>query len=84
MLDRAQAEAVIYRVAFASFNFYPEKLIDEPGYTLDEDVDWCLEPLGSAELTAQPDLRRALAEVITDATADRQGFIRRVMGLVTE
>lgn len=81
MLDRSEAEATLYRVAVCAFTYYPDKGVNEPGWTLDEDLDWCLAPL-----TGLPDDQRAalgeeIRELITTPTADRQAFIRRLLAL---
>lgn len=81
MLDRSQVDAAVYRVAVAAFTYYPDRPEAEPGYTLDEDLDWCLRPLQRlphAELEA---LRERIRALITDTGADRQGFIRHLKSL---
>ena len=81
MLDRSQVDAAVYRVAVAAFTYYPDRPEAEPGYTLDEDLDWCLRPLRrlpQAELRA---LRERIRALITDPSADRQGFIRHLKSL---
>ncbi|GAA1468866.1 hypothetical protein [Microbacterium thalassium] len=79
MIDRSTAEAVTYRTAVTAFTYYPTKLLDEPGYNVDEDIDWCLEPL-DADL--RPAFRTIARDVITDPNADRQAYIRHLMNLV--
>ena len=79
MLDRADAEATISRVAFAAFTYYPEKPIEEPGYTIDEDLDWCLEPLRSLPSDEVAVLRERIRDLITGAADDRQAFIRDLL-----
>ena len=81
MLDRAEAEATLYRVAVCAFTYYPDKPIDEPGWTLDEDLTWCLAPLAGLpdhQLTAFATTIRTL---ITTPTADRQAFMRGLLAL---
>ena len=79
MLDRADAEATISLVAFAAFTYYPEKPIEEPGYTIDEDLDWCLEPLRNLPADEIAALRDRIRGLITGAAEDRQGFIRDLL-----
>ena len=81
MINRSDCEATLYRLAICAFTFYPEKETDEPGYSLDEDVDWCLAPLGGAAVASTIGSRRSIRELITDATADRQAFIVRLREL---
>ena len=49
MIDRSDCEATLYRIAICAFTYYPDKEADEPGYSVDEDVDWCLAPLAAAQ-----------------------------------
>ena len=80
MLDKSGAEAAIYRAAYAAFTYYPEKHLDEPGYTVIEDLDWCLEPLAVLPEAVREPLRGWMQEVITNPVADRQGLIRAIRG----
>jgi hypothetical protein len=80
-LDRADTDAALYRVAICAFSYHPDKHLEEPGYQLAEDLDWCLAPLTAlptAELTA---MRDTIATLITTPTADRQAFIRTLAAL---
>lgn len=81
MLDRADAEAAIFRTAFAAFAYYPAKPFEEAGYTVDEDLDWCLEPLTALPDEARGPVRGWMREVITNADADRQAFMRALRDL---
>ena len=81
MLDRADAEAAIFRTAFAAFGYYPAKPLEEAGYTVDEDLDWCLEPLSAMPSEALGPVRGWMREVITNPDADRQAFMQSVRGL---
>lgn len=80
MIDRADVEAAIFRAAFAAFAYYPAKPLDEPGYTVDEDLDWCLEPLGALPDEARGSVRGWMREVVTNPNADRQAFMRSLRG----
>ena len=81
MIDRADAEAAIFRTAFAAFAYYPAKPFQEVGYTVDEDLDWCLEPLGELTDDELGSVRGWMREVVTDPNADRQAFMRALRGL---
>lgn len=84
MIDRSDAESVIYRTAVAAFSYYADKHIDEPGYSIDEDIDWCVQPLTSlSEEEARP-LRDEIRSLITEPTRDRQTFIRHVLDLAED
>lgn len=84
MLDRSQVDAVIYRVAVAGFTYYPDKHLTESGYTVDEDLDWCMRPLRHLPPDDHAELRHRILELITNPAADRQGFIRHLKSLAAE
>ncbi len=83
MLDRAEAESLLYRVASASLDYYPDKPTDEPGYTIDEDIDWCLRPLSHLPDRYLQSLHARIAEVIADPTSRRRDFVREVRALIS-
>jgi hypothetical protein len=78
MLDRSQLDATVFRVAVAAFTYYPDKPHREPGYTLDEDLDWCMRPLRPLSESVQLELRQHISALVTDPAADRQAFIRKL------
>jgi hypothetical protein len=84
MLDRSQVDAVIYRVAVAGFTYYPDKTVAEPGYTVDEDLDWCMRPLRHLPEEDRAELRRRILELITEPSADRQAFIRHLKSFAAD
>jgi hypothetical protein len=84
MLDRSQIDATVFRVAVAAFTYYPEKPAREPGYTLDEDLDWCMRPLRHLPDAHRGELREHVSALITDPVADRQAFIRRLQRYAEE
>lgn len=78
MLDRSQIDATIFRVAVAAFTYYPDKPAREPGYSLDEDLDWCMRPLRHLPDAHHRELREQISALVEDPAADRQAFIRRL------
>ncbi len=84
MIDRAEAEATLYRVAVSAFTYYPDKADFEPGYRVDEDVDWCSAPLLSLPPEHLDPLRATIRELITNPTADRRAFIATLDELAGE
>jgi hypothetical protein len=75
MIDRADVEELIFRVAECAFRYHPSRPITEPGYTVEEDVAWCVEPLSGKEEVDEEALADSLRLLITDPTADRRAFI---------
>ena len=84
MIDRTNVEATITRVAVAAFTYYPERATEEPGYTLGEDVAWCIKPLVGLQGPERGAWRLRIAGLITDPTADRRAFIRDITSLTRE
>ena len=84
MIDRAEAEATLYRVAVSAFTYYPDKPDLEPDYEVDEDVDWCSAPLLSLPPEQLDPLRATIRELITNPTADRRAFIATLDELAAE
>lgn len=84
MLDRTQVDATIYRVAIAAFTYYPDKHTTEPGYTVDEDLEWCMRPLRHLPKEERDELRARILELIADPSADRQAFIGYLKSLAAD
>lgn len=83
MIDRAQAEAATYRIAFAALTFYPARPEVELGFTIDEDLEWVLQPvldLPPAEFDLVRDVARA---TIADPTGHREE-LTRLLAKLTE
>ena len=84
MLDRAAAEAARWRIAVSAFEYYPDKHLDEPGYTVNEDVTWCIEPLTGLPDAELEQMRATIRTLITTPTSDRQAFIRHLATLTAD
>ncbi len=78
MIDRAHTETTLWRTAVSAFSYYPTKHVDEPGYTVDEDIAWCLEPLNEVDQTALARLADLLAAAIVDPTAHRTALTKEL------
>lgn len=83
-IDRADAETVLYRVAICAFTYYEGKEVDDAGYSLRDDVEWCLAALGSHATETAGSLRADIHAMITDRDADRRTFIARLAALAEE
>ena len=77
MIDRADTEASLARVAFAAFLYHPTKHLDEPGWTVDEDIDWALTPLRDLDPTARAVWRERIREVMTSPLSQLPGVVIR-------
>ena len=83
MIDRSHAEDLLYRAAIASIGWHPHKATEEPGYTIDDDIDWCLEPVQHIPHQHLTGLRGRVRELIEDPTTHRYAFRRDLLALVT-
>jgi hypothetical protein len=81
MPNRASVDDVLQRVGFTALMYYPEIHVDEPGYTVDGDVEWCLEPLTGLTDEQRDSLRKAAGLVITNPTAHRAAFFQEMLDL---
>lgn len=78
MIDRSHTEAVLDRVAFAAITYYPDRAATELGYTLEEDVAYCLTPLQPFHEAGDGPLRELVAQTISDPTQYRQRLVQRL------
>ena len=83
MIDRSHTEATLDRVAFAALTYYPSKPDLELGYRLDEDIAYCLAPLGGIDQAAMSELRELITDTIIDPTAHRERLVRHLEGLAS-
>ncbi|WP_341998818.1 hypothetical protein MRBLWH7_000484 [Microbacterium sp. LWH7-1.2] len=72
MSDREHADAVLEHVAVLAFLYYPGIEADDPSYSLDEDIEWCLARLGDASDAERGRLAALFGRAITDPTATRE------------
>ena len=84
MIDRADTEATLYRVAICAFTYYPGKPWEEPGYSIDEDIAWCTAPLAGLPQEKLTALGASIRSLITDPGADRRSFISTLARLADE
>ena len=84
MIDRAHTEDTLYRVAVSAFTYYPGKETAEPGYRVQEDIDWCAQPLRDLPAEQRDEIRERIRIMITDPLADRQGFITVLSALADQ
>ena len=81
MIEERDTEAVIYRTAVVAFQYYPDRERAEPGYTIDEDLDWIIAPLRQLPQAERDAIRARALGLILDPTADRQSFIHDINAL---
>lgn len=75
------AATTLYRVAICAFTYYPGKSKDDAGYSIDEDVAWCVAPLASLAPDRIVELGGEIRTLIADPGADRRGFLATIAEL---
>ncbi len=72
MSTQDQIDTALQRTAIAAFIYYRQIHVDQPDYRLDEDVDWCVEPLGDLEGDALASVRESVGRAIVDPSEYRE------------
>lgn len=81
MSDRERADAVLEHVAVLAFLYYPGIEVDDPSYSLADDIDWCLARLGDVSDAGRERMRALFASAITDPTATRETLFTALVEL---
>lgn len=84
MTTRENKDAAMQRVALLSFLYYPEVHVNEPDYSLNDDIDFCLEPLTELDTGQRDELRRLIGQAIIDPSAYREEVFAALTALVAE
>ena len=79
MSDRERADAVLEHVAVLAFLYYAGIEVDDPSYSLAEDIEWCLARLGDVSDVERQRMRGLFARAITDPTATREELFTAVV-----
>lgn len=77
-------DELLHRTALASLFYYQEIALDDSDYNLQNDVDYCLEPVAALDADALAALRTAVGQVITNPSAHRAELIELVIELAPE
>jgi hypothetical protein len=81
MSDRERADAVLEHVAVLAFLYYPGIEVDDPSYSLADDIDWCLARLGDVSDVERERMRALFERAITDPTATREELFTTLVEL---
>lgn len=81
MSDRERADAVLEHVAVLAFLYYPGIEVDDPSYSLADDIDWCLARLGDVTDVERERMRALFERAITDPTATREEMFTTLVEL---
>lgn len=72
MSDPERADAVLEHVAVLAFLYYPGIEVDDPSYSLVDDIEWCLARLGDVSDAERGRMGALFQRAITDPTATRE------------
>lgn len=81
MPNREALDDTLQRVGLACLMWHPAVVLDEPGYELVTDVEWCLEPVRDLTQEQRNRLGGAIGRAITDPTGSRQHLFDILLGL---
>lgn len=81
MSDRERADAVLEHVAVLAFLYYPGIEVDDPSYSLADDIEWCLARLGDVSDIEQDRMRALFARAIADPTATHEELFTALVEL---
>ena len=81
MSDRERADAVLEHVAVLAFLYYPGIEVDDPRYSLADDIEWCLGRLRDVSDLERERMRALFAKAITDPTATREELFTALVEL---
>ncbi|SFS16616.1 hypothetical protein SAMN04487846_3338 [Microbacterium sp. cf046] len=83
-LPQEQFDELLHRTALASLFYYPEIAVEDSDYSLEKDLNYCLEPVIAMDSIDLEELRAAVGRVITNPSAHRAELIELVIGLAPE
>jgi len=81
MSDRERADAVLEHVAVLAFLYYRGIEVDDPSYSLADDIEWCLARLGDVSGVERERMRALFERAITDPTATREELFTALVEL---
>jgi hypothetical protein len=80
-ISQENFDDLLSRAALAALFYYPEIVIDDECYRIQNDVDYCMEPIFGLAQDADARLRLTVGRTIADPTANRAELIALVIEL---
>ena len=84
VVEQGRVDDALQRTGLAALMYYPELQVDEPEYTVADDVEWCLEPLNGLPVEQLEPLRDVVARTIVDPTTHRARLFAVLRALVPD
>ena len=78
-ITQEQFDDLLSRAALAALFYYPEIVIDDEDYRIQNDIDFCMEPVGGIPDDSAERLRLAVGRMITNPTAHRSELVALVI-----
>ena len=80
-ISQEQFDDLLNRAALASLFYYPEIVVDDEDYRIQNDVDYCMEPVVGIADEAAERLRASIGRTIANPTAHRADLVALVIEL---
>ena len=80
-ISQEQFDDLLSRAALAALFYYPEIVVDDDDYRIENDVEYCMEPIFGLAKEADARLRLTVSRTIADPTANRAELIALVIEL---
>jgi hypothetical protein len=80
-ISQEQFDDLLSRAALAALFYYPEIVVDDDDYRIQNDVDYCMEPVLGITTEAGERLRVTIGRTIANPTAHRADLVALVIEL---
>ena len=80
-IPQEQFDELLSRAALAALFYYPEIVVDDDDYNLQNDIAYCVEPVSGIADEEAERLRIAVGHMITNPTAHRSELLALVIEL---
>lgn len=80
-VPQEQFDDLLSRTALAALLYYPEIVVDDADYNIQNDIAYCMEPVSAIWDQDAERLRTAIGRVITNPTAHRSELLALVFEL---
>jgi hypothetical protein len=80
-IPQEQFDDLLSRTALAAMFYYPEIAVDDEDYRIQNDVEYCMEPIFGLTDETDARLRLMVGRTIADPTANRARLIALVIEL---
>ena len=80
-IPQEQFDDLLSRAALAALFYYPEIVVDDEDYRIQNDVAYCMEPVDGIDDEVDEQLRDAVGRMIANPTAHRAELVALVIEL---